>query len=479
MGSSIKQGVLLGAGIALGTALAMQFSTLQQRRVDSAMAVEQVQHLAQAYTLIRSNYVEKVDGGQLMAQAINGMVDSLDPHSAYLDPQSFRELRESTEGRFVGLGIEVGVSPEGYVEIITPIEDSPADRAGIRAGDLITHVDGQSLLGLDLAEAVKRMRGEQGTKVRLTVQRRGQALPLQLSIRRDEITQRSVKARVIEPGYGWLRVSHFQANTLQELVARAPVLTEGGPLKGLVLDLRNDPGGLLQSAVGLAAAFLPRNVEIVSTRGQRPDSRQRFYGRPEDYILEGDEDILTRLPDSLRQVPMVVLVNGGSASASEIVAGALQDHKRATILGSQTFGKGSVQTVRQLNSDTALKLTTARYYTPLGRSIQARGILPDLPVDETAEGDPLSGLRLREADLARHLGNDGAAASAAAQRDEVEDALRLSRVARTYRPVDYGSADDFQLRQAINHLKGRGVQLSASARPLAQGQPSLPLRGSR
>ncbi|MGH8854369.1 MAG: S41 family peptidase, partial [Telluria sp.] len=230
-------------------------------------------------------------------------------------------------------------------------------------------------------------------------------------------------------------------------------------LKGLVLDLRNDPGGLLQGAIGVAAAFLPKDAEIVSTRGQLLEQRQRFYGRPEFYMLRSGADPLSAVPPAFKTLPMVVLVNSGSASASEIVAGALQDYKRATILGSQTFGKGSVQTIRPIGRDAAVKLTTARYYTPAGRSIQARGILPDLAVDETLDGDGLNALRVREADLERHLSNDRDK-EAAARADDIEEQMRLLTEARLRKPLDYGSAGDFQLVQALRHLKGQPVQLS-------------------
>jgi carboxyl-terminal processing protease len=425
------------------------------------MPLDELRQLADVYGLIKTDYVEPVGDKKLLTEAISGMVASLDPHSAYLDEKSYRELREGTEGKFVGLGIEIGVSDEGYISIVAPIEDSPAWRAGIQAGDLITRIDNFAVQGLGVEEAVKKMRGAPHSKVTLTIVRKGVAQPLALTIAREEIIQKSVKGKIVEPGYAWLRISQFQEPTVDDMAAKIVALYKQEPqLKGLVLDLRNDPGGLLQGAIGVSAAFLPKDAEIVSTNGQLADSRQRFYGRPEFYALNTDSDALARLPAALKTLPLAVLVNTGSASASEIVAGALQDYKRAAIIGSQTFGKGSVQTIRQISADTAVKLTTARYYTPKGRSIQAKGIIPDFAVDENADGDGLNGLRLREADLDKHLSNDRDQEDAKSANDELEAQMRLAAAERKRKPLEYGSADDFQLRQALNHLKGLPLQLS-------------------
>ena len=471
MGSTFKNSCLVGLGALAGVALTMQFSALAYKPVEESMPMAELRQLADVVGVIKSNYVEPVEDKALLSEAISGMVASLDPHSAYLDPRAYRELREGTEGRFVGLGIEISESEDGYVEIVAPIEDSPAFHAGIKEGDLITQIDGFPVQGVPIDEAIKRMRGEPGTRVTLTIARKDAPAPLYFTITRSEIIQKSVKAKMIEPGYAWLRISQFQEPTVDDMAAKLQALYRQNPdMKGLVLDLRNDPGGLLQGAIGVAAAFLPKDAEIVSTNGQLADSKQRFYGRPEFYMLRSGADPLSALPPTYKTLPMVVLVNTGSASASEIVAGALQDYKRATILGSQTFGKGSVQTIRPIGRDAAVKLTTARYYTPAGRSIQARGIVPDFPVDETAEGDGLNALRMREADLERHLSNDRDKESATRQED-IEEQMRLLAEARLRKPVDYGSKDDFQLAQALNHLKGQPVQLSkrAGATTLAQG----------
>jgi carboxyl-terminal processing protease len=465
MGSRLKNSGLIGLGAIAGVAISMQFSALAQKPIEASIPIEELRQLADVYGLIKSDYVEPVGDRKLLTEAIAGMVASLDPHSAYLDKKAYRELREGTEGRFVGLGIEIAQSDEGYVEIVAPIEDSPAWRAGIKAGDLIARVDSYAVQGKGLDEAIKRMRGEPHTKVTLTVLRKDAPQPLAFTIARAEIVQKSVKAKLVEPGYAWLRISQFQEPTVDDMVAGLAALYRQDPnLKGLVLDLRNDPGGLLQGAVGVAAAFLPANAEIVATDGQLAESKQRFYGRPDDYMMRAGADSLAGLPSAFKRLPLVVLVNTGSASASEIVAGALQDYKRAAVIGSQTFGKGSVQTIRPLRNDTAVKLTTARYYTPTGRSIQARGIVPDFPVDETAEGDGLNALRMREADLEHHLANDrGAQPAVAARDDAVEDQARIIAAERLRKPLEYGSRDDFQLAQALKHLKGQPLQLAKRA----------------
>lgn len=461
--------LLIALGAVLGVAITMQFSALAQKTVEPALPLDGLHQLADVYSLIKADYVDPVtDDKTLLEEATSSMVASLDPHSAFLDRAAFRALREGTAGKFVGIGIEIGQSDEGYIRVNAPIEDSPAALAGILPGDLITHVNGIAVRGAPLDDAVRRMRGEPGTRVILTVQRPTGATPapppLTFTITRAEIIQKSVKGALVEPGYAWLRIAQFQEPTLDDLVAKIAALYRQDPqLKGLVLDLRNDPGGLLQGAVGVAAAFLPRGAEIVSTNGQRPDARQRFYGSPDDYMLKHG-DALAALPSGLKTVPLVVLVNTGSASASEIVAGALQDYKRATVIGSPTFGKGSVQTIRPVGKDAAVKLTTARYYTPSGRSIQARGILPDLRVDEYSDSDGMNPLRMREADLEHHLSNDRNQEAGVRVDDiEAESRYYLRELAR--KPLEFGGKDDFQLAQAIRHLKGQQVQLSQTLAP--------------
>ncbi|MDP2264564.1 MAG: S41 family peptidase [Hydrogenophaga sp.] len=470
--------------VAIG-AVAGALTTVQLQAVArgtlAPLPLEELQQLAAVFGMVKTDYVEPVDEKKLISEAITGMVASLDPHSQYFDKKSFKEFREGTSGRFVGVGIEITME-DGFVKVVSPIEDSPAFRAGLKTGDLITKIDDTAVKGLAINDAVKLMRGEPRTKVLLTIFRKDENRTFPVTITREEIKTQSVKSKMIEPGYAWVRVSQFQERTIEDFTRKVEELYKADPnLKGLVLDLRNDPGGLLDAAVALSAAFLPENVTVVSTNGQLEDSKFVYKAIPQHYLRRGGPDPIQRLTvatqGALKKVPLVVLVNEGSASASEIVAGALQDHKRATILGSQTFGKGSVQTVRPLGPDTGLKLTTARYYTPLGTSIQARGIVPDVMIDETAEGNVFAALRTREADLQKHLGNGRGAAGAAApmtderraeeqMREEVRELARKrleeeSRKNPGQRLVpEFGSENDFQLQQALNQLKGRTVVAS-------------------
>jgi carboxyl-terminal processing protease len=474
MSSKFKNFGLIGLGMLAGVVGSMQFDALAQKNAGAPLPVDELRQLADVFGLIKSDYVENVEDRKLLTEAISGMVASLDPHSAYLDKKAFKELREGTQGKFVGLGIEVGME-DGYVKVISPIEDSPAYKAGLKAGDLITRLDSTPVKGMTLDEAVKRMRGEPNTKITLTVARKEEDKPVLITIVRQEIRVQSVKSKLIEPGYAWVRVSQFQEPTVEDMAKKISALYAQDPnIKGLVLDLRNDPGGVLPGAIGVSAAFLPKDVAIVSTNGQLPDSKATFYARREFYGTRSLSDPLSKLPDAVKDVKMVVLVNSGSASASEIVAGALQDYKRATIMGSQTFGKGSVQTIRQLSADTAVKLTTARYYTPNGRSIQARGIVPDLMVDETLEGDGLNGLRLREADLTKHLSNDkDKEAEVRNKVDELEEEQRLAALDKKRKPLEFGGKDDFQLAQALNHLKGLPVQVAKAKVVESKKEPSI------
>jgi len=430
------------------------------------LPLDELQQLAAVFGMIKTDYVEPVDEHKLIQDAIAGMVAGLDPHSQYFDKKSFKEFREGTSGRFVGVGIEIS-QEDGLVKVVSPIEGSPAFRAGLKPNDLITKIDDTAVKGLTLSEAVKRMRGEPNTKVTLTIFRKDENRSFPVTVTREEIKTQSVKGKVIEPGYGWIRLSQFQERTVDDFVKKVEEIYKQEPnLRGLVLDLRNDPGGLLDSAVAISSAFLPENVVVVSTNGQLPESKFVYKAAPEYYQRRAVADPLRRLPAELKTVPLVVLVNEGSASASEIVAGALQDHHRATILGSQSFGKGSVQTVRPLGPDTGLKITTARYYTPSGKSIQARGIVPDVLVDETAEGNLYSVLRTREADLEKHLSSgQGAEVKNPAFEKAREDALKQAEEEAKKGPVErkmpeYGSDKDFQLAQALNQLKGRQVMVS-------------------
>ena len=465
MSHKLKIAGWISVGALAGALTTVSLQTVARGSL-APLPLEELQQLAAVFGMVKSDYVEPVDEKKLITDAISGMVASLDPHSQYFDKKSFKEFREGTSGRFVGVGIEIS-QEDGLVKVVSPIEGSPAFRAGLKPNDLITKIDDTVVKGLSLNEAVKRMRGEPNTKVMLTIFRKDENRTFPVTITREEIRTQSVRGKVIEPGYGWIRLSQFQERTVDDFVKKVDELYKADPhLKGLVLDLRNDPGGLLDAAVAISAAFLPENVTVVSTNGQLAESKFVYKAAPEFYQRRAGSDPLRRLPAALKSVPLVVLVNEGSASASEIVAGALQDHKRATILGSQTFGKGSVQTVRPLGPDTGLKLTTARYFTPSGKSIQARGIVPDVMVDESEEGNVFSVLRTREADLDKHLGNGQGAEMKDPSREKAREEARKKAEEESKKPVaerkapEFGTDKDFQLVQALNQLKGRPVLIS-------------------
>jgi len=479
MGQKLKIAGWVAIGAVAGALTTVQLQAVARGAL-APLPLEELQQLAAVFGMVKTDYVEPVDEKKLITEAINGMVASLDPHSQYFDKKSFKEFREGTSGRFVGVGIEITME-DGLVKIVSPIEDSPAFRAGLKTNDLITKIDDTAVKGLSINEAVKLMRGEPRTKVLLTIFRKDENRSFPVTITREEIKTQSVKTKMVEPGYAWVRVSQFQDRTVEDFARKVEDLYKQDPkIKGLVLDLRNDPGGLLDAAVALSAAFLPENVTVVSTNGQLADSKFTHTTAPQHYLRRGGTDPIARLTKAtngaLKNVPLVVLVNEGSASASEIVAGALQDHKRATLLGSQTFGKGSVQTVRPLGPDTGIKLTTARYYTPSGDTIQAKGIVPDVMVDETPEGNLFAALRTREADLTKHLSNgqedkagsamtDADRAAEQAREQEREQARKKLEEEAKKNPgqrlvPEFGSEQDFQLQQALRQLKGQPVQVS-------------------
>jgi carboxyl-terminal processing protease len=466
MSHKLKIAGWISVGALAGALTTVSLQTVARGSL-APLPLEELQQLAAVFGMVKTDYVEPVDEHKLITDAIAGMVASLDPHSQYFDKKSFKEFREGTSGRFVGVGIEIS-QEDGLVKVVSPIEGSPAYRAGLKPNDLITKIDDTAVKGLSLSEAVKRMRGEPQTKVMLTIFRKDENRSFPVTITREEIRTQSVRGKVVEPGYGWIRLSQFQERTVDDFVKKVDEIYKAEPnLKGLVLDLRNDPGGLLDSAVAISAAFLPENVTVVSTNGQLPESKFVYKAAPEFYQRRAGADPLRRLPAALKTVPLVVLVNEGSASASEIVAGALQDHHRGTILGSQTFGKGSVQTVRPLGPDTGLKLTTARYYTPSGKSIQAKGIVPDVMVDDTEDGAIFAVLRTREADLDKHLSSgQGPDVKDPVREKAREEAIKRAEeeakkpVAERSKVPEFGSEKDFQLVQALNQLKGRPVLVS-------------------
>ena len=428
-------GVFIGTGITLERMVFAERKDVKETAL-GPLPLEDLRAFTEVFNKIKMDYVTAVDDKKLLHDAIQGMLAGLDPHSSYLDPEGFKEIRISTEGEFGGLGIEVTME-DGFVKVVSPIEDTPAAHSGLKTGDIIVRLNEKPVKGMTLNDAVKLMRGKPGTDITLTVLREGNNKPLKFTLTRAVIKVQSVKSGMLEDGYGYLRVTQFQANTGDSVVAALNKLKLQNKenLKGLVLDLRNNPGGVLNAAVSVSDAFLTSGL-IVYTQGRVPDAQLKFNATGSD-LLHG--------------APMVVLVNGGSASASEIVAGALQDHKRAVIMGTKTFGKGSVQTIVPMSNGAALKLTTARYYTPNGRSIQATGIIPDIIVGEaklTAKETKVEEDGLSEADLTGHLENPSAPVPAppgpaSAKKEE--------------RPKFGNLKEDYQLQEAVNLLKGIAI----------------------
>lgn len=437
MKSSARVSMVLAIGMTLGVALSIGTSVLADRQQGNensggsvaGLPLDELRSLSEVFGRVKQDYVEDVDDKELIEGAIRGMLANLDPHSAYLDQEEFKDLQVGTSGKFGGLGIEVTME-DGFVKVVAPIDDTPAVRAGVKAGDLIIRLDDTPVKGMSLNDAVKMMRGDPGTDIVLTIVREGVQKPLVLTITRDIIKVKSVKSRMLESGFGYVRITNFQSSTGQDVSRAVSELKRenGGNLNGMVLDLRNNPGGVLGAAVSVSDAFL-RKGKVVYTEGRAPDAELDFNATPED-ILEG--------------APLVVLINGGSASASEIVAGALQDHKRAIIMGTRSFGKGSVQTIFPMSNNSAVKITTARYFTPSGRSIQAEGIEPDIKVEplKVARFEDDGVQLIKEADLTGHLSNGnkpGKKEKQAKETDEKEEAL-----------VD----NDFVLYEALTLLKG-------------------------
>ena len=422
-------GIFVGAGITIERAVQAEREAVERAQ---SLPVEELRTFTEVFSRIKSDYVEAIDDKKLLHDAIQGMLAGLDPHSSYLEPEGYKEIRVGTEGEFGGLGIEVTME-DGFVKVVSPIEDTPAAKAGLKTGDLIIRLDDKAVKGMTLNEAVKYMRGKPGSDITLTVAREGNNKPLKFTMTRAVIKIQSVKNRLLEDGFGYVRITQFQSNTADNLKDALVKLKSQnkGELKGLVLDLRNNPGGVLNAAVAVSDAFLSKGL-IVYTDGRIQDSQLKFNATPAD-LLSG--------------APMVVLVNGGSASASEIVAGALQDHKRAVIMGTKTFGKGSVQTIQPMSNGSALKLTTARYYTPNGRSIQATGVLPDVITEEARVTKRDKDEALKEADLSGHLENKGNGASPAKPGQKPgQKPAKLDT-----------SGEDYQLQEALNLLKGISI----------------------
>ena len=440
MKSSARFSLVLFAGITIGAALSIGSSVLAERQSaaatnGNALPLNELRSLSEVFGRVKQDYVEPVDDKKLLEGAIRGMLASLDPHSAYLDQDEFKDLQVGTTGKFGGLGIEVTME-DGFVKVVAPIDDTPAMHAGVKASDLIIRLDDTPVKGMTLNEAVKMMRGDPGSDITLTIVREGVQKPLILTITRDVIKVKSVKSRLLDKGYGYVRITNFQTATGEDVHKAVSKLKKEnkGALNGLVLDLRNNPGGVLGAAVSVSDAFL-RKGKIVYTEGRAADAQLDFVATPDD-VLNG--------------APLVVLVNGGSASASEIVAGALQDHKRAVIMGSRTFGKGTVQTIIPKSNNTAVKITTARYFTPSGRSIQAEGIVPDIVVEPLKvakiEGNGVA--LIKEADLTGHLTNGNG--------DKVKNKQSKKGDAKKESLID----SDYVLYEALTLLKGLTIMQS-------------------
>lgn len=470
----VKNCLLVVSGVLTGVVITWQLTATAQQ--NNLLPLEELRLFSTVFGSIKRDYVEPINDKKLLTDAVKGMVGSLDPHSAFLDTKDFSEMQEQTQGKFAGLGIEIS-SEDGLVKVMNPIEDTPAAKAGLQAGDLITRLDDKPVRGLTLDQAVRRMRGEPGTKITLTILRKSEDRSFPVTITRAEIKVQSVKAKIFDDEILWVRITSFQERTVPDLARRLTEAYEKNPkLKGVVLDLRNNGGGILQGAVGVSAAFLPAGVDVVSTKGQSAGSRQVFKADQDNYRLSEANDALANVPPIFKKIPLVLLTNAYSASASEIVAGALQDYKRATIMGKTTFGKGSVQTVRQITNDTALKITTAYYYTPNGKSIQAFGIKPDIAVDQNADGDPFDVLVTREIDNENHLKNKQKAEDQVLSEREkrrMEELQALEDKNSKMTPEDrakekakklpeFGSPEDFMLLQARAFLNGREVIKSKS-----------------
>ena len=430
MNTSVRTGLILSVGLLGGAMLSLTHGVLADREPKEMQSIpfEELRNFTHIYSRIKSDYVEQVDDTTLLENAIRGMLSGLDPHSSYLNPQEYQELRIGTTGQFGGLGIQVGMD-DGFVKVISPIDDTPAFRAGIQAGDMIIRLDDKLVKGMTLDEAVKLMRGKPGTDITLTIVREGVEKPFKVTITRDIIKVKSVRGQMLEPGFGYLRISQFQADTATNLAKELKNLKKEAEnsLHGLVLDLRNNPGGVLNASAEVADLFLNAG-KIVYTEGRIENSDVEFNARKGD-MLDG--------------APIIVLINGGSASASEIVAGALQDHKRAIIMGTKSFGKGSVQTIQELPGGGAVKLTTARYYTPQGRSIQADGITPDIVLDRLnlTAADEHEVRQIKESDLSGHLKNPNGSNGSPAEHQDKDQPVDITR-------------DDYQLHEALILLKG-------------------------
>jgi len=457
MRTKLEKFTLILGGAIVGILISINLPVFADKTKSSTLPIDELRTFAEVFGKIKSDYVEPIEDKKLLNEALNGMLSGLDPHSTFLDLDHFKDLQQGTSGDFGGLGIEVGME-DGYVLVVTPIEDTPAYKAGLKSGDLIMKLDSTAVKGLSLTEAVKLMRGKPGSSIVLKVLRKGLDSPFDIKVTRAQIKTKSVKAKLVEPNYAYIRLTQFQERTGEDLaIALQKLRTENKfAFNGIILDMRNNPGGLLNVSVAVSAAFLKEGDLVVYTEGRAPDSKMNLTTSPENFIRPKEDNFLKDLPADIKDTPMVVLINNGSASASEIVAGALQDHKRALIVGTRSFGKGSVQSILPMANGTAIKLTTARYFTPNGRSIQGKGIEPDVVVE-----DGMESFAVRESDLNNRLSNP----EDAKKEDTKEKNSKLQEIKdgptgdgaaalRNFKPTKFGEKDDKQFMEALNILKG-------------------------
>ena len=456
MRSKLEKFILMLGGAIVGILISINLPVFADKTKSSTLPIEELRTFAEVFGRIKSDYVEPIEDKKLINEALNGMLSGLDPHSTFLDLDHFKDLEMGTTGEFGGLGIEVGMQ-DGFVLVISPIEDTPAYKAGLKSGDLIMKLDSTDVKGLTLNEAVKLMRGKPSTTIKLQILRKGVDSPFELKVTRAKIKTKSVKAKLVEPNYAYIRITQFQERTGEDLAKALKKLRAENKFafNGIILDMRNNPGGLLNSSVAVSAAFLKEGQLVVYTEGRAPDSKMNLTTSPENFIRNNSEknNYLKKLPADIKDTPMVVLINNGSASASEIVAGALQDHKRALVVGTRSFGKGSVQSILPMANGTAIKLTTARYFTPNGRSIQGKGIVPDVVVE-----DGMENIAMRESDLKNSLSNPDEKKKG--ENDPTLEELKDfptsdgAEALRNFKPTKFGEKDDKQFIEALNILKG-------------------------
>jgi carboxyl-terminal processing protease len=448
--SSPRFSLALAAGVVLGVSGTFTYSVLAEKPApQDQLPLKDLQAFVEILNRVKTDYVEPVKDETLLENAVRGMLSGLDPHSAYLDKEEYKDMSVATTGKFGGLGIEVQLQ-NGLVKVVSPIDDTPAAKAGVKAGDLIVKIDDAPVKGMSLNDAVNKMRGDPGSKIQLTLVRENVPAPIVLDLKRDIIKVASVRGRMLQPGFGYIRISQFTTSTGKSLDDEIDKLKKDGTLKGLVLDLRNNPGGVLNAAVEVSDEFMQKGP-IVTIKGRDADNNREFDATAGD-ALDGK--------------PIVVLVNGGSASAAEIVAGALQDSHRAVLVGSKTFGKGSVQTIIPLQNESAIKITTARYYTPSGRSIQAEGIVPDVPIEpvKVSKLDASDLIEIHEADLKGRLDNPDSQPDAAGDPAKAKDAKAPKDQKKGAAAVDASKTDgeplalsDYELYEALNLLKGMTI----------------------